>query len=177
MIEPWKRTKIEPYPPLGYRKVERWWFELPDGAQAPFDIMIGMQTAAAFALTSDKKVIIAQQFRPGPQLVMPELPAGLIEKGEEPQAAMERELLEETGYTAGTLTYLGPTHKDAYSNTVHHIFVATDCVKTTDTLVLDPTEFIEPILVPLDEFRKIMKKGLLTNTTAAYMGLDYLGLL
>lgn len=176
MIAPWQRKEIIPYPPLGYRKVERWMFDLPDGTSAPFDIMVGPEVAVALALTRDQQVIIARQFRPGPRQVLNELPAGMIEPGELPGKAMERELLEETGYT-GKLTYLGPTHKDAYANTVHHVFVATDCEKISDSLLLDPTEFIECVLMPLGEFRELMKKGLFTNTYAAYMGLDHLGLL
>ena len=55
-------------------------------------------STAVFALTTSNQVILARQFRPGPNAVLDELPGGAIEGGETPEQAGERELLEETGY-------------------------------------------------------------------------------
>lgn len=73
------------------------------------------------AFTEDEKIILIQQYRHGAEKVMLEIPAGVIEEGETPEEAAQRELLEETGYafesiekvstlyanpaTSGNLTY------------------------------------------------------------------------
>lgn len=51
--------------------------------------------------------LLVRQWRHGAARLTAEFPGGVIDRGEEPAAAAERELLEETGYRAGKLTLLG----------------------------------------------------------------------
>src|SRR4051812_41340451 len=98
MIKPWKKLKSEVIY-KGYRKLLKVTFETQAGKEAIFDIFESPKVASVLALTDDNKVIIAEQFRPGPDKVMAELPGGKIDEGEKPEIAAARELLEETGYT------------------------------------------------------------------------------
>jgi 8-oxo-dGTP pyrophosphatase MutT (NUDIX family) len=50
------------------------------------------------AITEDNKVLMVHQYRHAAEIVSLEIPGGVIDPGEEPQQAMRRELLEETGY-------------------------------------------------------------------------------
>src|SRR5262249_39155959 len=59
------------------------------------------------ALTSDDRVVLIRQYRPGVDRVCLEIPGGMIEPGEDPCEAAARELAEETGYTGGALELLG----------------------------------------------------------------------
>ena len=52
----------------------------------------------AVAITEDDKVLMVHQYRHAAEIVSLEIPGGVIDPGEEPQQAMRRELLEETGY-------------------------------------------------------------------------------
>ncbi len=52
----------------------------------------------AVAITEDNKVLMVHQYRHAAEIVSLEIPGGVIDPGEEPQQAMRRELLEETGY-------------------------------------------------------------------------------
>jgi ADP-ribose pyrophosphatase len=125
--------------------------------------------------TKDKKVILAKQFRPGPGKVFNELPSGGIEKKESLEEAIQRELLEETGYI-GKIEYVGKSYADGYSNMIHHCFVAIDCEKVAEQK-LDEGEFVEVVLLSLKEFRELLRSGDMTDIQSGYMGLDFLGLL
>lgn len=84
---------------------------------------------AIVALTPDGRIPIVRQYRPAIEAFTWELPAGLLERGEEPAAACSRELLEETGYPARAVHSLGPPAAACtgrLSNHVHSFFVETD---------------------------------------------------
>ena len=127
-IEPTRVTKV------GWRAITTKTFRLPDGAEGPFDVVYpdGQEFANVIAITADNEVVIARQFRPGPEKIMDELPGGYVDEGETPQEAVERELLEETGYKAGAIEYLGAFHKDTYMNAMWHAFLATNCQKASE---------------------------------------------
>jgi ADP-ribose pyrophosphatase len=88
---------------------------------------------AVVAVTPDGRIPIVRQYRPALETFTWELPAGLIERGEEPRAACARELQEETGYPASTVHSLGAPAAACtgrLSNSVHSFFVTTgECVE------------------------------------------------
>lgn len=133
-MEAWKRVEPSRVTKVGWRKITTKTFILPDGVQAEFDILHpdGQEFVGVIPVTTEQKVVIARQFRPGPEKIMDELPGGFVDAGETPEAAARRELLEETGYQPGDVEYLGAFHKDTYMNAIWHIFLATDCVKVTE---------------------------------------------
>lgn len=54
-------------------------------------------------VTAEGNVVLIRQYRHGIQDVVVEIPGGMIDPGEEPEAAAVRELEEETGYTVGSI--------------------------------------------------------------------------
>ena len=96
-------------------------------------------------------VVCVRQYRFGTGAVTTEIPGGVVDPGEEHRAAAERELAEETGYTAARWTYLGAVEPNPafLDNRCHH-WLAEDA-RATATPALDPGEDIAVVLVPLDE--------------------------
>ena len=174
MIEAWIKLNEQPLQ-MGHRKLLNRTFRLPDGRVDDFDIKHEPQVVCILAITSDQQVVLARQFRPGPEKILLEMPGGGIEAGETPQQAAVRELLEETGY-AGETQYIGASLDCAYTTLLRHNFVATGCEKRQEPQT-GQGEFTEAVTMSLAEFRQHLRSGQLTDIETGYLGLDYLGLL
>ncbi len=173
----WKRIEPTSIEKVGaFRTLVRKNFELPDGTLREFVTKEkeSSHAQAVVALTPDGHVILARQFRPGPEKIMYELPGGGAEAGETPQEAALRELEEETGYRAGSVEHLGDVYKDAYTNTRWSYFLAHDCVPTGNGQQTDSTEFIEPVLVTVSELFEIARGAQMTDTEALFFAYDSL---
>jgi ADP-ribose pyrophosphatase len=99
--------------------------------------------------------IIILQYRPPVGGVCVELPAGLVDEKESPSEASIRELHEETGYK-GKLKFISPTivSDPGLSTANMQLAMVEVDLKEGDTepeQALDPGEFIERVVVPLDE--------------------------
>lgn len=118
---------------------------------------------AAVALTEDDRVIMVRQYRYAVDDVVLELPAGKIDRGEtDPEAAMVRELKEETGYTAGSVKYLGCISPSvAYTEEVIHLYLMTELTEGEQSL--DEDEALEVELMPFDEVCEMAASGKLID--------------
>lgn len=101
--------------------------------------------------TDNNEVILIRQFRPPVNGSVIELPAGLVDPGESFEEAVQRELIEETGYCASDIHYLtdGPMSSGA-SSEILSVYIAAG-LRHVGIGQRDETEDIEVILVPLDE--------------------------
>lgn len=175
-VEIWEEVSREPGQKLYGRSVDKVWFRLPDGKETDFAIFSGGKSVACLALTKNNEVILARQFRPGPKEILTELPGGGLKEGENPEEAMARELLEETGYQ-GKMKLVTTLWHDAYSPRVKCALVVTECEKVAEPKLEDNGESVEAVLMSLTEFRKHLMGGRLTDIEIGYLGLDYLDLL
>ena len=100
---------------------------------------------------SQKEFFMVKQWRHGSKCLSVEFPGGVIDKGESPEEAARRELLEETGCRAGKLTKLGEVNPNPalFSNHVH-IFLAQD-LECSGRQELDADEFVNVIKVPVEQ--------------------------
>lgn len=158
-----------------YLKIEEVGYRMPDNKEAKFYIKKEGPAVGILAITKDRQVILVKQFRPGPNEILNELPGGYVDANETPEQSAQRELLEETGYK-GEAKLVTTAYDCAYSTMNRHCVVVTDCEKVTEQN-LGNNEFAEVILMPLPEFRELLKSGKNTDIEVGYIGLDYLGLL
>jgi len=106
---------------------------------------------AIVPFTSDGSVVLIRQFRPPINGYVVELPAGLCDVGEQPEAAARRELMEETGYSANEIRFLtrGPI-SSGLSSEMLDVFAATD-IEFVAIGKRDETENIDVLKVPLEK--------------------------
>ena len=98
---------------------------LPNGTTSGREYVIHPGAVVVIALTDQGEVVLERQFRYPLKQVFIELPAGKIDPGEPVLTTGQRELLEETGYTASEWIKLGIQHPCiGYSNEVIHIYLA-----------------------------------------------------
>ena len=96
------------------------------------------------------RVIVEKQYRHGSDSVIIEYPAGLVEAGEDPAAAAERELLEETGFKAGRIIHIVTLfHNNAFMSFQEHYYLALD-LEQSGHQDLDANEEID-VFCPLLE--------------------------
>lgn len=94
--------------------------------EAPREVVLHNGGAVVVAVTNENKIILVKQFRYPFKEWMLELPAGKIDKGEDPLTCAARELTEETGYTAEKVEKLGAiSTTPGFCTEVLHIYLAT----------------------------------------------------
>jgi ADP-ribose pyrophosphatase len=175
-VQPWKRIAPTISNKIGYRTVVVKHFAMPSGLVVDRSIMNedGWQAACAIVITADKQVVVARQFRPGPEKIFDEIPDGIVDAGETPEACVVREVLEETGYQAGKVEYLGVSYYDAYVNGDRHYFLLTDCTLSEAGASPTPDEDIAVRTISIAELIANAKKGLMTDPGAVLMAYDKL---
>ena len=128
-----------------------------DGAEATFFVVENPDWVNVIALTEDEKVVLIEQFRHGSEEIVLEIPGGMIDRAEAPDAAARRELQEETGYTSDEFVFLGKSRPNPaiQNNWIYH-FLALGCRKTADTN-FDEHESVSVKLVGLSEIENLIR--------------------
>jgi len=142
-------------------------FRKPNGTEQDRSLIIQRDWSVVLPVTVENEVVVVTQYRHGCDRVMIELPAGTANfAGEQPARVMKRELLEETGYTAGQMFPLGNAWMSSgNSPTQVHLFLAVRCRKVLDQK-LDQDEDIKLELVPLTRWISRVVSGAITEWSA-----------
>ena len=121
------------------------------GRERDFVVIEAPDWVNVVALTPDRRLVLVRQFRFGIDDFSLEIPGGVMERGEDPLAAAQRELREETGYTGRRARVLGAVHPNpAIMNNVCHLVLVEQAERTAD-LAWDHDEEIEVLTAPVDE--------------------------
>jgi ADP-ribose pyrophosphatase len=144
-------------------KVDIETLEAPDGSTFELELIRHPGAAAVVPLLGDPgapdpSILLIRQFRYAAARTIWEIPAGVLEPGEEPLAAARRELTEETGATAGTIEHLTTVYTTpGFTDEQIHLFVASELDAGEPNHEDD--EFIEVQAVPLSEVLTMIKAG------------------
>ena len=133
------------------------------GRERNFVVMNVPDWVNVIALTPDHQLVLVRQFRFGIDGFSLEIPGGVMERGEEPLVAAQRELSEETGYTGCRARVLGSVHPNpAIMNNRCHLVLVEDA-RRTDVLAWDHDEEIEVITAPVDEVYAWARSGRISH--------------
>ena len=126
--------------------------ELPQGQKVWWSFFKGVSAAAVIAINEKDEIILVNQYRPAVKDHILEIPAGLIEDGEDPCVGARRELEEETGYTAGKMEKLYEYYTSpGISCSKMYIYLATDLKLGEQKL--DEDEYLEVVKIPKNELK------------------------
>jgi len=131
--------------------------ELPDGSTATREIVKHPGAVAVLAVQNDR-LLLVDQFRQAMGRCELEIPAGKLERGEEPMEAAARELEEETGYHCENMTHLQSFYTaPGFSDEIIHLYLAEDL--TSGEMSPDEDEFLEVYEVSFEEAQQYIAEG------------------
>lgn len=118
-----------------------------DGRRSTREIVERSDCVAVIAVDADNNILLERQYRQAINKELLEIPAGGIDIGEEPEAAVVREMREETGFRPQKVKKLGGFYSSpGYTTEYLHLYLVTDLVP--DPLSAEDTNSIEVIRVP-----------------------------
>lgn len=151
--------------------------EFPDGTTAYRELVNHPGGVGVLALTSEGKIPLVKQFRKPFEKVMYEIPAGKLDKGEQPLVCGMRELKEETGYSAEKYVDLGCIYPSpGFVDEITYMFFAKGLEKGQDNP--DDDEFLDVEEFTVDEVREMIFNNEINDakSVAAFLKCDALKL-
>jgi ADP-ribose pyrophosphatase len=141
----------------------------PDGSTGELELIRHSGAAAVLPLVSPAgserpEVLLIRQYRYASGGFMLEVPAGRPDRiGEDWELCARRELEEETGISARSLTYLTTIYTTpGFTDEQIRLYLATDCTSIS-TGKFDDDEFIEPVALPLARVLELIRDGEITD--------------
>ena len=147
----------------GMLKVKRDQVRLPDGHEAWREYVMHPGAVMMVAFVDADTILLERQYRYPKQRHFIELPAGKLERGEDPLATARRELVEECGYEARDWWHIATLDPSiGYSNEVIHMYGARDLHHVGAKL--DVGEHLETFEAKLADALEWVRDGIITDT-------------
>lgn len=148
--------------------------ELPNGKTSTRELVKHPGAVAVIAITDDNKLVMVEQYRKPLEKVIVEIPAGKLEKGEEPALCARRELEEETGYDCESLELVSSFYTSpGFADEIIHVYVAKGLTKKENAAGLDEDEFVNVLEITLDEALEYIKEQRIFDAKTIF-GVQYL---
>jgi 8-oxo-dGTP pyrophosphatase MutT (NUDIX family) len=133
---------------------------LADGSEmGEFHVIEAPSWAGVLCITKDDEIVLVRQYRHGIAAESLELPAGMIEPGEDPLAGAKRELREETGYLADRWEAIVSVATEPSRHSVRAHFFCALGATPTGTRSLDQSEDIDVVRVPRGDLLGLIESG------------------
>ena len=143
------------------------------GRETTREIVEHDECVAVVAVDGDGRLLLVRQFRKPVEKDLLEIPAGGIDPGEEPAAAVRREMREETGFRPGKVERLGGFYAvPGYGTEYLHLFLAAELVH--DPLTAEDTDGIEVVRVAPAEIPELINSGAICDAKSIAGLLQYL---
>ncbi|WP_054949543.1 NUDIX domain-containing protein [Numidum massiliense] len=144
--------------------------QLPNGKTATRELVKHSGAVAVLPLTKDQRLVLVEQFRKPLERVTVEIPAGKLEPGEDPLACAQRELAEETGFTARKWSPLVSFFTSpGFADEKIHLYVAEQL--EAGKAAPDEDEFVHAMQVTFEEAQQLIAQGRICDAktvTAVY---------
>jgi len=163
----WQKLRSESGPDLGILNVRFDWLKHPTEDRTLKRLVLeSVDWINVVALTEDGQSVMVEQYRFGVGSCTLETPGGMVDSGETPLQAAQRELKEETGYSGGRWKSLGAVQPNPaiHSHLCHH-FLAEGVTKN-DSQDLGQGEAIAVHLYTIDQVRSAIVDGSLSHVLA-----------
>lgn len=130
---------------------------LPNGNLVKRELVDHSPAVGILAIINEQ-IILVKQYRTGIHDFLYEIPAGLLEKNENPKECALRELQEETGYSSKSITFLGNYFlSPGYSNEEIHLYLCDDLYPSSKKG--DDDEFIEISFLPINQINSFLQSS------------------
>ena len=140
--------------------LERDRVKMPNGREVTVDIVRHSKSVVLLPLPSPREIILIRQYRYAVNRYLWELPAGSVDKGEEPEAAAVRECHEEIGQIPDTVVRMAslfPT--PGFCDEEMLFFRLSGLSVPAEAAALDEDEDIEPRTFTIAEAREMVRRG------------------
>lgn len=135
---------------------------LPNGNKGVREVVRHPGAVCVIPVTEKGEIIFVNQFRYALNRVTLEVPAGKLEKGEDPTEAALRELSEETGITAERIESIGALHTSpALIDEIIYMYIATGLSQGEQHL--DEDEFVNAVKIPFEKAIDMVMNGEITD--------------
>ena len=143
--------------------VQRDTVKLPNGSEAVREVIRHIGAVCVIPVLENGDVVMERQFRYPLDRVILEIPAGKLDAADEDRfSAIQRELREETGYTADEWTEIGDFHPaPAYSDEYITMYLARGLHKGEQDL--DADEFLDVYAIPLSDLVEDVMAGRISD--------------
>lgn len=135
---------------------------LDNGMEVERELIHHKPAVCVLAVTSQQKVVLVKQYRPAVNAHILELPAGILDKGDEhdPMGGAKRELEEETAYAGENWRFLHKFYvSPGFLDEALYLFEARQLERVENPLPQDDDEDIEVVEFTKDEARTSIAKG------------------
>ncbi|WP_100407062.1 NUDIX hydrolase [Bacillus solitudinis] len=141
--------------------------ELPNGKKSTREIVKHPGAVAVIPVTKEGKIVLVRQFRKALDKTIIEIPAGKLEKGEEPLECAKRELEEETGYKSESLKFIVSFYTSpGFADELIHLYFTEDLEQGTANT--DEDEFLDVLEVTIEEAESLIEDQRIHDAKTVY---------
>jgi ADP-ribose pyrophosphatase len=147
--------------------------QMPSGRQTTREVVEHSDCVAIVAIDENDNVLLVKQYRQAIDKELLEIPAGGIDPGEDAEAAVRREMREETGFLPRRVARLGGFYSSpGFCTEYLHLYLALDLVSSP--LHAEDTEIIKLVRVPTSQIPELLSSGQICDAKSIVGLLTYL---
>ena len=136
--------------------------DLPDNGSSTREFIRHPGASAVLPIFRNGDILLVRQFRYPVGQIFYEVPAGKIDKGEDPETTAWRELEEETGLVCQNLSYIGHFYPTVgYSDEIIHLYVSWNLTKSETKMEDD--EFLIPVRIPFRQALQMIDEDIISD--------------